>query len=86
MLQYKSKIPSNIAQTWTIGEKPKQTLPEHSRRGLGGQAVKVKKANGGCLDNLGDKGGISVREGLGLSSTLRARLFDGDSDGNPTFG
>jgi hypothetical protein len=25
--------------------------------------VKVKKANGGCLDNLGDKGGISVREG-----------------------
>jgi hypothetical protein len=63
MLQYKSKIPSNIAQTWTIGEKPKQTLPEHSRRGLGGQAVKVKKANGGCLDDLGDKGGISVREG-----------------------
>jgi hypothetical protein len=31
ILQYKSKIPSNNAQTWTMGEKPKQTLPEHSK-------------------------------------------------------
>jgi hypothetical protein len=52
ILQYKSKIPSNSAQTWTMGEKPKQTLPEHSK-GFGRQAVKVKKDNSGCLDNLG---------------------------------
>jgi hypothetical protein len=30
ILQYKSKNSSNIAQTWTIGEKSKQTLPENS--------------------------------------------------------
>jgi hypothetical protein len=31
ILQYKSKIPSNNAHTWTKGEKPKQSLPEHSK-------------------------------------------------------
>jgi hypothetical protein len=31
ILQYESKIHFNNAQTWTMGEKPKQTLPEHSK-------------------------------------------------------
>ena len=48
--------------------------------------MKIKKDNNGCLDTLGIRAGSASVKGLGLSSTLRARLFDGDSDGNPTFG
>ena len=48
--------------------------------------MKVKKPTVAAWITWGIRAGSASVKGLGLSSTLRARLFDGDSDGNPTFG
>jgi hypothetical protein len=85
ILQYKGKIPSNNAQTWTMGEKPKQTLPEHSK-GTRKASRESQKSQQWLLGYFVGKAGSTSVMCLGLSSTLRVRLFDGDADGNATFG